>query len=199
MFDDDQETPNTLNCAFEYDLPNGKRKMLEFEVRHWMTNHEATIGAWQDKKAREDAAKSRKAGVEALAGTRNTIGEIFYGTKGYLAMDEDDDRYSVWLGKAAEPGGRNDVGGSFTKANQRHFDNYIECVRSRRKQDLNAPIEEGHISCTLVHLANASYRLRRPIDFDPASQTVINDPEADRLMRDSDRAYRAPFVVPEEV
>lgn len=34
MFDDDQETPNTLNCAFEFDLPNGKRKMMEFEVRH---------------------------------------------------------------------------------------------------------------------------------------------------------------------
>jgi predicted dehydrogenase len=44
IFDDDQETPNTLNCAFEFDLPDGKRKMMEFEVRHWITNHEAEIG-----------------------------------------------------------------------------------------------------------------------------------------------------------
>ena len=44
MFDDDQETPNTLNCAFEFDLPNGKRKMMEFEVRHWTTNSEGDIG-----------------------------------------------------------------------------------------------------------------------------------------------------------
>ena len=36
MFDDDQETPNTLNCAFEFD-EDGKKRMLEFEVRHWMT------------------------------------------------------------------------------------------------------------------------------------------------------------------
>jgi predicted dehydrogenase len=43
-FDDDQETPNTLNCAFEFDLPDGKRKMMEFEVRHWITNHEAEMG-----------------------------------------------------------------------------------------------------------------------------------------------------------
>jgi predicted dehydrogenase len=199
MFDDDQETPNTLNCAFEYDMPNGKRKMLEFEVRHWMTNHEATIGAWQDKKAREAAGKSSQHRVEALAGSRNTVGDIFYGSKGYLAMDEDDDKYSVWLGKAAEPGPGNDVGGNFSKANQSHFDNFVECVRSRRKQDQHAPIEEGHISCTLVHLANASYRLRRPVDFDPESQTVINDPEADLILRDGDRRYRAPFVVPEEV
>src|SRR5439155_9101413 len=39
MFDDDQETPNTLNCAFEFN-EGGKRKMMEFEVRHWMTNGE---------------------------------------------------------------------------------------------------------------------------------------------------------------
>ena len=44
MFDDDQQTPNTLNCAFEFDLPDGKRKMMEFEVRHWITNNEAGIG-----------------------------------------------------------------------------------------------------------------------------------------------------------
>ena len=42
MFDDDQETPNTLNCAFEFN-ENGKQQMMEFEVRHWMTNHEAGI------------------------------------------------------------------------------------------------------------------------------------------------------------
>src|SRR5207302_3169000 len=42
MFDDDQETPNTLNCAFEFN-ENGKHKMLEFEVRHWMSNGEATV------------------------------------------------------------------------------------------------------------------------------------------------------------
>ena len=197
MFDDDQETPNTLNCAFEYDLPNGKRKMLEFEVRHWITNHEATIGAWADKKAREEATRGPRLG--ALAGSRNTIGEIFYGSKGYMAMDEDPDTYSVWLGKAAEPGPGNGVGGDFSKANQSHFDNFVDCVRSRRKQDLRAPIEEGFISCTLVHLANTSYRLGCPVNFDPESQQVINDPEADLLMRDGDRGYRAPFVVPDEV
>src|SRR6185295_2970965 len=43
MFDDDQETPNTLNCVFEFDQPNGRRKMMESEVRHWITNDEAGI------------------------------------------------------------------------------------------------------------------------------------------------------------
>ncbi len=44
MFDDDQETPNTLNCAFEFHSPDGKKRLLEFEVRHWITNTEAEIG-----------------------------------------------------------------------------------------------------------------------------------------------------------
>src|SRR5207253_3976407 len=34
MFDDDQETPNTLNCSFEFNV-DGKPRMMEFGVRHW--------------------------------------------------------------------------------------------------------------------------------------------------------------------
>ena len=80
-----------------------------------------------------------------------------------------------------------------------HFKNFIDCVTSRNKANLNAPIEEGHISCALVHLANASYRLGRTINFNPDTQQVIGDEEAQRLLCDGDRGYRAPFVVPEEV
>ena len=69
MLDDDQQTPNTLNCAFEFDLPDGKRKVMEFEVRHWMTNSEAGIG-------RGDLV----AGKHRFFGHHNTIGNIFYGS-----------------------------------------------------------------------------------------------------------------------
>jgi hypothetical protein len=44
-----------------------------------------------------------------------------------------------------------------------------------------------------------SYRLGRTINFNPDTQQVIGDEEAQRLLRDGDRGYRAPFVVPEEV
>jgi Oxidoreductase family, C-terminal alpha/beta domain len=64
---------------------------------------------------------------------------------------------------------------------------------------LNAPIEEGHVSCALVHLANASYRLGRALRFDPQTEQVIGDEEANRLLSDGDRGYRAPFLVPDEV
>jgi len=181
MFDDDQETPNTLSCAFEFDLPNGKRKMMEFEVRHWTTNNEADIG-------RGDLVATKK----RFFGHKNAIGNIFYGPDGYLAAgDEDADSYEVWDhdGKSRAHG---HAGGD-------HFANFIECVRSRKQEELHAPIEEGHISCAFVHLANASYRLGRSLRFDPETEKVIGDDEANNLLRDGDRGYRAPFVVPEEV
>jgi predicted dehydrogenase len=42
MFDDDQETPNTLVVNFEFNS-GGKKKLLVFEVRHWISNRESRI------------------------------------------------------------------------------------------------------------------------------------------------------------
>jgi len=174
MFDDDQETPNTLNCVFEFDQPGGRRKMMEFEVRHWITNDEAGIRG-------------------GLLNRHNTIGTIFYGSNGYLAAgNEDDFSYESWVGSDHKPGPRGHSGDD-------HFANFVRCVRSRKKEELNAPIEEGHISCALVHLANASYRLGRALHVDPATEEVVGDEEANRLLAGRDRGYRAPFVVPDEV
>jgi len=165
MFDDDQETPNTLVAKFEFDGA-GKKKLLVFEVRHWISNHEAGIGG-------------EKPG--------NTIGNQFYGSDGYMAVGGG---YRTFLGKEQSPGpeGRG-RGGS-------HMQNFIEAVRSRKQGDLNAEIQEGAISCVLVHLANISYRLGRTLNFDASSMTCRGDEEANRMFT---RNYRAPFVVPAKV
>ena len=55
------------------------------------------------------------------------------------------------------------------------------------------------MSCTLLHLGNASYRLGRALQFDPEKREVVGDEEASRLLRDGDRGYRRPYVVPEKV
>jgi predicted dehydrogenase len=189
MFVDDQQTPNTLNSAFEYDLPNGKRQMLEFEVRHWITNHEAEIGT-----PTFGSAGVPQAGLEPhkeMFGGSDTIGNIFYGSEGFLAIDGYDS-YRTWLGRKQEPGPGNNGAGN-------HFANFIDCVRSRNAQDLNAPIEEGYYSAALVHLANASYRLGRSLNVNPETGAVLHDDEANLLLRDGDRGYRPPYVVPEDV
>ena len=174
MFDDDQETPNTLSCAFEFEQAGGRRRMLEFEVRHWITNNEAGLG-------------------RGLFGGHNSIGTLFYGSNGYLAAgNEDAFSYESWLGPDQSAGPRG-------KSGSDHFANFIDCVRAGNAAGLNAPIEEGHISCALVHLANASYRLGRTLHFDPETQRVVDDDEANRLLAGEDRGYRPPFVVPQEV
>jgi hypothetical protein len=130
-----------------------------------------------------------------LSGGHNTVGNIFYGSNGYLSTgDEDATTYAAWLGKDQDP--QAPVKGGAEKA---HFQNFIDCVVSRNKADLHAPIEEGHISCSLVHLANASYRLGRTLNFNPETQQVIGDEEADKLLRDGDRGYREPFAVPQNI
>ncbi len=43
-----------------------------------------------------------------------------------------------------------------------HFANFIKAVRSRKREDQNAEILEGHTSTALIHLANIAYRLGRP-------------------------------------
>ena len=197
MFDDDQETPNTLNCAFEFAGADGKPKMLEFEVRHWMTNHEAEIGTWGKSAlppAGLDVAAKPAPGTKSLgpaSGKPGTVGNIFYGPKGFLAIQEYT-QYKSWLGESMEPGPSG-------QGKETNFQNFIDCVRSRDASKLNAPIEEGHISATLVHLANVSYRLGRTLHFNPETQQVIGDAEANRLLRDEERGYRKGFQIPDKV
>jgi hypothetical protein len=191
MFDDDQETPNTLNCAFEFHSPDGKKRLLEFEVRHWITNTEAEIG--MPGFGAGAAALPQTAGPAgpSFNQIKAMCGNLFYGSKGFMAMTGYAS-YRTWLGEEQQPGP------SATRGENR-WANFIQCVRSRKKEDLLAPIEEGHLSATLVHLANASYRLGRTLNFDPETERVIGDEEANRLLRGDDRGWREPFTIPEQV
>ncbi len=69
--------------------------------------------------------------------------------------------------------------GGFT-AHKGHLFNFLSAVRSRREEDLRAPLIEGHLSSTLVHLANISYRLgdARPV---AAAREAIQDQGAEAL------------------
>lgn len=172
MFDDDQVTPNTMVSSLEFNK-NGKKAMIVFEVRHWMSNNEGGIGQKTDSRGNFDS---------------NCIGNIFYGSEGYMAI-EGYNSYKTFLGRKQEPGPARREGGS-------NWENFIKAVRSRKREDLNADIEEGHLSSALMHLANISYRVGRSFEFDPVKEQIVKDSEANAMLRDK---YRAPFVVPEKV
>jgi Oxidoreductase family, C-terminal alpha/beta domain len=169
MFDDDQQTPNVLTSMFEFN-DGGKKRMLEFEVRHWISNHEAGIG---------------EAAVSSRAET-NTVGDIFYGSKGYLAAGRGG--FRTYMGKEQAPGPKNE------RPAGNLFANFLEVMRSRKRADQMAEIEEGAISTMLVHLANISYRLGRTLYFDPDTYTCKGDAEANAMFTRT--SYRAPYVVP---
>ena len=59
-----------------------------------------------------------------------------------------------------------------------HFGNFIAAVRSRKIDDLNADILEGHHSAALCHLANISYRLGQEVPFNKETKAFGDDKEA---------------------
>jgi len=124
----------------------------------------------------------------------------FYGSEGWM-----DERNNVFFGPKGEPGPSISGGDAEQKKQQMkpgergadpHFVNFIDCVRSRKWQDLNAEIEEGHMSTTLCHLGNISYRTGRKLIFNPYSEKFVNDDDANSYLS---KEYRYPYVVPDSV
>jgi predicted dehydrogenase len=116
------------------------------------------------------------------------IGNLFYGTKGCMTINGD--RWATYMGHNNEPGP------SGSGRGQDHFDNFVQAVKSRKPEMLNAEILEGHVSSALCHLANISYRLGRALEFDPKTETFKSDKDANALLT---REYRYPFTMPDRV
>jgi predicted dehydrogenase len=65
-----------------------------------------------------------------------------------------------------------------------HHANFIKAVRSRKPSDLRAPIEGGHVSSSLCHLANISYRLGQNTATDAVKLAVqAHEPTKDAVAR----------------
>lgn len=54
-------------------------------------------------------------------------------------------------------------------------------------RQLNTDAMAGHLSATLVHLANIAARAGRVLDFDPRTEEITRDDEAGPMVR---RKYR---------
>ena len=84
----------------------------------------------------------------------------------------------------------------FDQANEgdTHARNFIDCVRNRKAP--NAEIEIGHISTAYSHLGNIVARTGRNIKFDAETQTILSDPDTNRLLT---REYRKHWATPKGV
>ena len=96
-------------------------------------------------------------GLPTAAYRGATVGNVFHCADGYIAFTT----YSNAIAfDNNNPELRRFTGGGD------HFGNFIRAVRSGRREDLHADIQEGHLSSALCHLANISYRLGRNVAFD---------------------------------
>ncbi len=57
----------------------------------------------------------------------------------------------------------------------RHMRNFIDCVRSRKRENIRAEILEGHRTTVLVHLGNISYRLGEAVPFHKQTKALDGD------------------------
>ena len=69
-----------------------------------------------------------------------------------------------------------------------HKQNFLDCIKSREKPICHA--EVGHRSASLCHLGNIAMLLDRELNWDPAKEKFVNDPEADAMIS---RNMRAPW------
>jgi predicted dehydrogenase len=121
------------------------------------------------------------------------VGNIFYGDKGYMVV-KGYDTYATYLGEKREPGPARSESGELP----RHFQNWFDAMRARDMSVQTAPVQTGHLSSSLAHLGNISYRLGRQLDFDPVAERFIGEDEAEANSMLS-REYRAPYLLPEIV
>ena len=107
-------------------------------------------------------------------------GVIFYGTDGWMLVSKQKDVVKVYDAK----GKLKPIGGSAPTL-ARHDQDFLDAVRTGKTP--NAEIEIGHVSASLCHLGNIATRVGRVLNVDPKTETILGDPEAQKL---TGRTYR---------
>ena len=163
-----QETPNEQTTLYEY----ADGTVFEFATRGGFTNDEGSV----------------------------RIGNLFYGTKGWLWIEESGKRWQSYFGPKNEKGPGSDAPPDaeptgLTTMEFPHYQNFVDAIRAGDAKLLACDITEGHLSSTLPHLANISYRVGRALTFDGKSETFVNDKDADKLLN-RDGGYRKGFEIP---
>lgn len=147
---DDGETPNTQIVIHEY-----AQAPLIFEVRG-LPSAAGSAGTGGDPRLNADSA-----GMDAYRGV--SIGNIIDCEGGSVITK------SYFSATAVDRDGK--IIKEF-KGTDRHMENFVDVVRSRKTADLYGPIEDGHVSSALCHVGNISHRLGRAAQPDEMRETI---------------------------
>ena len=99
--------------------------------------------------------------TQDLLGER--IGTILYGSEGYMASPDLSSGSTIRTASVFDLKGKlvQSFGKGFDPLAD-HFSNFFNAIRSRKPEELTAPILDGHLSAALCHQGNISYRLGSP-------------------------------------
>lgn len=111
-----------------------------------------------------------------------TSGQMFLSRRGKIQVLSDRNK-PVEL--SVKPENQNDTA---------HVRNFCEAIRG--SATLTADALTGHLSASLCHLGNIATRLGRSLQFDPKTEQIIGDEEANALVR---REYREHWATPRNV
>jgi hypothetical protein len=70
--------------------------------------------------------------------------------------------------------------------------NFLDAVRSRKRETLNQEIYSGHVSTLMCHAGNIAWRTGKKLRIDPKTET-FDDAEANKLVG---REHRKGFELP---
>jgi predicted dehydrogenase len=113
----------------------------------------------------------------------------FEGTEGWILVSRErlDAQPKALLGSSIGP---NEIHLAPDVRSSTHMGIWLDCIRARSAKGLNAPVEIGHRSATVCHLANIAMELGRKLKWDAAREQFIDDEEANRMTW---RAMREPW------
>ncbi len=98
---------------------------------------------------------------------------LIEGTEGYLVS-------TLRAASAYHPNG--ELAQKLDAPNDDHFANFIKAVRSRKPEDLNAEIIQGHTSTAVVHVGNISQRLGQKASPDEIKARLEKLPAAEKTL-----------------
>ncbi len=157
-YDDDWEFYDTQMMSFEFE---GK-KMI----------------SWEGRSCNKKQVEGRGRGSDIFC----TDGTLVIDRNGYVMYDKNNKEI-----KKVDAGDKNatmDTSGAGGSLNGMHIANFLDAIRTGAQQ--NSPIDEGHKSVLLCHLANISQEVGRTLDIDPRNGRIVNDAEAMKMW---DRDY----------
>ncbi len=124
-------------------------------------------------------------GVTNSISSRHTLGTRLIGETGWVFVTRGriDASDPQWIKPSF------DVGAVRVSQSNNHIRNFLDCIKSR--QNCIAPAEAAHRSITPGHLGYVSQALRRALQWDAQTETVIGDDEANQILQMSE--YRSPW------